>query len=433
MTEELSEKSIDSVLSIIMGGGQGSRLFPLTHNRSKPAVPLAGKYRIVDIPISNCINSGLRKMYVLTQFNSESLNRHITSGYKFDHFGDNFVHVLAAQQTPGDDNWYQGTADAVRQNLSYFLEKPYKYYLILSGDQLYRMDFRKMLKQHQKTGADVTIATTPVPREPARAFGLMHTDAKNRITRFVEKPGKDDAALDELVMPPELLDSVDIPIHEERFQASMGIYVFNRKVLEDALDNDSQDFGKHIIPAIIKEKNVFSYIFNGYWEDIGTIQSFYEANLECTKIVPQFNFFDPHNPIYTRARLLPASKINNAIIEEALLSDGCIITSATIRRAIIGVRSVIETGCEITDSIIMGSDYYNKVRMVDGVTTEEYPIKIGEYTRIHRAIVDKNATIGSYVVIHPGDRVNEDNEWCHIRDGIVVIPKGKIIPDGTVV
>ena len=433
MPEEPTEKSIDSVLSIIMGGGQGSRLFPLTHNRSKPAVPLAGKYRIVDIPISNCINSGLRKMYVLTQFNSESLNRHITSGYKFDHFGDNFVHVLAAQQTPGDDSWYQGTADAVRQNLSYFLEKPYKYYLILSGDQLYRMDFRKMLKQHRKTGADVTIATTPVPREPARAFGLMHTDGSNRITRFVEKPGKNDAALDELVMPPELLESVNLPIQEERFQASMGIYIFNRKVLEDALDNDSQDFGKHIIPAIIKKKNVFSYIFNGYWEDIGTIQSFYEANLECTKIVPQFNFFDPQNPIYTRARLLPASKINNAVIEEALLSDGCIITSATIRRSIIGVRSVIETGCEITDSIIMGSDYYNKVRMVDGVTTEEYPIKIGYHTRIHRTIVDKNATIGRNVVIHPGDRVNEDNEWCHIRDGIVVIPKGMIIPDGTIV
>ncbi len=433
MPENIPEQNMNSVLAIIMGGGQGSRLFPLTHNRSKPAVPLAGKYRIVDIPISNCINSGLRKMYVLTQFNSESLNRHITSGYKFDHFGENFVHVLAAQQTPGDDNWYQGTADAVRQNLSYFLERPYQHYLILSGDQLYRMDFRKMLHQHEATCADLTIATTPVPREPARAFGLMHTDSKSRITRFVEKPGTDDAALDKLVMPPELLSSVDIPVEEERFQASMGIYLFNRKVLEDALRNDFQDFGKHIIPSIIKDKNVFSYIFKGYWEDIGTIASFYEANLECTKIVPQFNFFDPHNPIYTRARLLPASKINNAVIEEALLSDGCIITSATIRRSIIGVRSVIETGCEITDTIIMGSDYYNKVEMLDGATVTERAIKIGENTRIHRAIIDKNASIGRNVVIHPGDRITEDNEWCHIRDGIVVVPKGKIIPDGTVV
>ncbi len=424
---------MNNVLAIIMGGGQGSRLFPLTHKRSKPAVPLAGKYRIVDIPISNCINSGIRQMYVLTQFNSESLNRHVTSGYKFDHFGENFVHVLAAQQTPGDNNWYQGTADAVRQNLSYFLERPYQYFLILSGDQLYRMDFRKMLSEHLKTGADVTIATTPVPREPARAFGLMDTDADSRITRFVEKPGDDDDALDKLVMPAELLQSVDLPPDEERFQASMGIYLFNRKVLEDALKNDSQDFGKHIIPGIIKEKNVYSHIFTGYWEDIGTIASYYEANLECTKIVPKFNFFDSHNPIYTRARLLPASKINNAVIEEALLSDGCIITDATIRRSIIGVRSVIEKGCDISDTIIIGSDYYHKTEMLDGTTVEERPIKIGENTKIHRAIVDKNASIGRDVVIHPRDRVNEDNEFCHIRDGIVVIPKGTVIPDGTIV
>ena len=432
MPAPLPEKSIDSVLAIIMGGGQGSRLFPLTHNRSKPAVPLAAKCRIVDIPISNCINSGIQKMYVLTQYNSESLNRHVTSAYRFDHFGDNFVHILAAQQTPGDDKWYQGTADAVRQNLSYFLERPYKYFLILSGDQLYRMDFRLMLSQHLETGADLTIATTPVPREPARAFGLMHTDAESRITRFVEKPGKDDQLLDQLAMPDSLLRSVGIPESEERFQASMGIYLFNRKVLEDALDNDFADFGKNIIPGIIKEKSVYSYIFDDYWEDIGTIASYYEANLECTKIVPKFNFFDSKNPIYTRARLLPASKINNAVIEEALLSDGCIISSATIRRSIIGVRSVIESGCEITDSIIIGSDFYNKVWFVDGQEASK-PILIGAGTKIHRAIIDKNVSIGKNVVIHPRDRVNEDNEWCHIRDGIVVVPKGTVIPDGTVV
>lgn len=425
-------KSIDSVLAIIMGGGQGSRLFPLTHNRSKPAVPLAAKCRIVDIPISNCINSGIRKMYVLTQYNSESLNRHVTSAYRFDHFGDNFVHILAAQQTPGDDKWYQGTADAVRQNLSYFLERSYKYYLILSGDQLYRMDFRQMLRDHLERGADVTIATTPVPRDPARAFGLMHTDEENRIVRFVEKPGQDDALLDQLAMPSSLLESVGLAPEEERFQASMGIYLFNRSVLEEALANGSQDFGKHIIPDIIQEKNVYSHIFNDYWEDIGTIASYYEANLECTKVVPKFNFFDSKNPIYTRARLLPASKINNAIIEEGLLSDGCIITSATIRRSIIGVRSVIEAGCEITDSIIIGSDYYNRTHVVDGKEVQ-HRIVIGEGTKIHRAIIDKNVTIGRGVVIHPRDRVNEDTEWCHIRDGIVVVPKGKVIPDGTVV
>lgn len=432
MQDSLSETPNPSVLAIIMGGGQGSRLFPLTHNRSKPAVPLAAKCRIVDIPISNCINSGIRKMYVLTQFNSESLNRHVTSAYRFDHFGDNFVHILAAQQTPGDDKWYQGTADAVRQNLSYFLERPYTHYLILSGDQLYRMDFRLMMSQHVETAADLTIATTPVPREPARAFGLMHSDSESRITRFVEKPGDDDALLDQLVMPAALLEPAGIPASEERFQASMGIYLFNRSVLEEALAGDLQDFGKDIIPEIIKDHNVYSYVFNDYWEDIGTIASYYEANLECTKIVPKFNFFDPKNPIYTRARLLPASKINNAVIEEALLSDGCIITSATIRRSIIGVRSVIEAGCEITDSIVIGSDYYNKIRIV-GDEEISKPILIGEGTKIHRAIVDKNVSIGRNVVIHPGDRVNEDNEWCHIRDGIVVVPKGKVIPDGTVV
>ncbi len=426
------EKTVDSTLAIIMGGGQGSRLHPLTHNRSKPAVPLAAKCRIVDIPISNCINSGIRKMYVLTQYNSESLNRHVTSAYRFDHFGDNFVHILAAQQTPGDDKWYQGTADAVRQNLSYFLERPYKYYLILSGDQLYRMNFRLMLRHHIANEADLTIATTPVPRQPARSFGLMHTDAESRITRFVEKPGSDDQLLDQLVMPASLLESVGLPADEERFQASMGIYIFNRSILEEALANDCQDFGKHIIPQIIKTKKVYSYIFNDYWEDIGTIGSYYEANLECTKVVPRFNFFDAKNPIYTRARLLPASKINNAIIEEALLSDGCIITSATIRRSIIGVRSVIESGCEITDTIINGSDHYDRV-VVENGKEKLQRIRIGEGSKIHRAIIDKNVTIGKNVVIHPRGRTHEENEWSFIRDGIVVVPKGMVIPDGTVV
>ncbi|MGB0153027.1 MAG: glucose-1-phosphate adenylyltransferase [Verrucomicrobiales bacterium] len=433
MSETSTAKPLSNTLAIIMGGGQGTRLFPLTHKRSKPAVPLAGKYRIVDIPISNCINSGIRQMYVLTQFNSESLNRHVTNAYKFDHFGENFVHILAAQQTPGDDNWYQGTADAVRQNLSYFLERPYKYFLILSGDQLYRMDYRRMLKQHKETGADLTIATTPVNRDPARAFGLMHTDDNSRITRFVEKPGDNDEVLDQLIMPKVLLKSAGIPEDEERFQASMGIYLFNREVLEEALDNNLEDFGGDIIPGIIKNKSVYSHTFQGYWEDIGTIKSFYESNLEVTKIIPQFNFFDPHNPIYTRARLLPASKINNANIEQALLSDGCIITKAHIKRSIIGVRSVIESGCEITDTIIMGSDYYNKQEVSRKGKVTETPLFIGENTKIHKAIIDKNACIGKNVVIHPGDRINENNEWCYVRDGIIVVPKGKNIPDGTVV
>ncbi len=433
MPDTNHNKSLKGTLAIIMGGGQGSRLFPLTHNRSKPAVPLAGKYRIVDIPISNCINSGIRQMYVLTQFNSESLNRHVTSGYKFDHFGENFVHVLAAQQTPGDDNWYQGTADAVRQNLSYFLEKPYKYFLILSGDQLYRMDFRKMIAEHKSNKAELTIATTPVDRDPARAFGLMHTDDESCITQFVEKPGGNDEILDGLTMPETLLKAAGYEGHEEKFQASMGIYLFNRKVLEEALDNDFEDFGKNIIPSLIEQKDVYTHIFRGYWEDIGTIASFYEANLECTKVVPKFNFFDHNNPVYTRSRLLPASKINNADIKEALLSDGCIISDAKIRSSIIGVRSVIESGCEIYDSIIMGADFYDKFEISGRNSYIENPVKIGEGTFIRKAIIDKNVCIGKNVRIDPGDRINEDNEWCHIRDGIVVIPKSSKIPDGTVV
>jgi glucose-1-phosphate adenylyltransferase len=433
MGESNTNKSLKGTLAIIMGGGQGSRLFPLTHNRSKPAVPLAGKYRIVDIPISNCINSGIRQMYVLTQFNSESLNRHVTSGYKFDHFGENFVHVLAAQQTPGDNNWYQGTADAVRQNLSYFLEKPYKYFLILSGDQLYRMDFRKMIAEHKANGAELTIATTPVDRDPARAFGLMHTDDDSCITQFVEKPGDNDEVLDGLTMPKTLLKAAEYEGDEEKFQASMGIYLFNRDVLVEALDNDSEDFGKNIIPSLIEKKDVYTHVFRGYWEDIGTIASFYEANLECTKVVPAFNFFDHNNPVYTRSRLLPASKINNADIEEALLSDGCIISNAKIRSSIIGVRSVIESGCEIYDSIIMGSDFYNKFEIADKDSYTESSVKIGEGSFIRKAIIDKNVSIGKNVRIDPGDRINEDNEWCHIRDGIVVIPKSSKIPDGTVV
>lgn len=415
-----------------MGGGRGSRLFPLTDMRSKPAVPLAGKYRLVDIPISNCLNSEIRKMFVLTQFNSESLNRHITGAYKFDHFGENFVHILAAQQTPDGDSWYQGTADAVRQNLSYFLEGNAKYFLILSGDQLYRMDFRKMLADHIENDADLTIATTPVPREPARAFGLMETDEEMKITRFVEKPGSNDKLLDELKMSPQMLKKFAVPESEERFQASMGIYLFNRQTLIQALDNDMEDFGKDIIPGVIKEQNVISHVFQGYWEDIGTIKSFFEANLELTKVVPSYNFFDSHNPIFTRARFLPASKINNAHIQEALISDGCIISNATIQRALIGVRSVIETGCYITDSVIMGSDYYNKQMVDDRDLETEVPLRIGSNSRIHRTIVDKNALIGNNVVIDPGTRADQDTDYGCIRDGVFVVPKGMVIPDGTI-
>ena len=433
MPESISSKDLRSTLAIVMGGGRGTRLFPLTHRRSKPAVPLAGKYRLVDIPISNCINSNLRQVYVLTQFNTESLHRHIGDTYKFDPFSRDFVHILAAQQTPGHDEWYQGTADAVRQNISYFLERPYKYFLILSGDQLYRMDYREMMKQHLTNDADVTIATTPVNREDARSFGIMHTDDTGRITEFSEKPGSDDALLDKLRMPEALLKASGMPVEEERFQASMGIYLFNRAALEKCLDNDFKDFGGDIIPRSIKTQNVFSFVFKDYWEDIGTIRSFFEANLGLTQVVPSFNFFDGANPIYSRARFLPASKINNATIHEALVSDGCIISNAKIRHSIIGLRSVIESGCEISESVIMGSDFYDKTKVHPDGTVEKEPLRIGANSRIHRAIIDKNASIGENVVIDPGDRVDEDLEHCYIRDGVAIIPKGAVIPPNTVV
>lgn len=422
----------NKTLAIIMGGGRGTRLSPLTDMRSKPAVPLGGKYRLVDIPISNCLNSDIGNIFVLTQFNSESLNRHITDAFKFDHFGGDFVHVLAAQQTAEGANWYQGTADAVRQNMSYFLEKPYEYFLILSGDQLYRMDFLEMLNAHIENKADLSIATTPVLRKDATGFGIMQTNDKSRITRFEEKPDDEDL-LNELRMPPSLLESNGLSLDEERFQASMGIYIFNRAVMQECLDNDLVDFGGDIIPAAINDRHVFSYVFDGYWEDIGTIKSFHQANLDLTENIPHYNFFDAENPIYTRPRLLPASKVNGAHITQALISDGCIISNATIERSIIGVRSHIMSGCSITDSVIMGADYYYREKYDFVGNEDSTEITIGENTHIHNAIVDKNACIGRNVVIDPGDRINEDGPYCKIRDGIAVIPKSTTIPDGTVI
>jgi len=336
----------DKTLAIIMGGGAGTRLFPLTKERSKPAVPLAGKYRIVDIPISNCINSGLRRIYVLTQFNSASLHRHINSSYKFDNFSRSFVEILAAQQTPTDTNWYQGTADAVRQNLRDFLQHPYDYFVILSGDQLYRMDYGEVLNQHIATKSELTIPTLPVTRALSPDFGIMHTDDQRKITRFVEKP-KEAAVLDTLRIPPALLKQLDREETEELFQASMGIYVFNRETLIRALDNQHVDFGKHVIPEMLETARVHAFIFDGYWEDIGTIRSFFEANLTLTDTIPPFNFFDTRSPIYTHARFLPASKINGAMVKQAIISDGCIITDAHIERSVIGIRSYISEGTTI--------------------------------------------------------------------------------------
>src|ERR1041385_4290608 len=420
--------TLQRTLAIIMGGGAGTRLFPLTKDRAKPAVPLGGKYRIVDISISNCLNSGLRSIYLLTQFNSMSLHRHIQASYKFDNFSRSFVDILAAQQTPEGAQWYQGTADAVRQNLRYFLEQPYDYFLILSGDQLYRMDFRTLLHQHIRSGAEITLATTPVQRAAASDFGIMLSGPDRKITRFEEKP-KEAAVLDELKLDRELLESIGSNPDEELFQASMGIYVFNRQVLIECLDSALDDFGKHVIPKAIGERHVNSFIFKGYWEDIGTIRAFYEANLNLTNLEPQYSFFEANAPIYTHPRFLPGSKINDATLRQAIISDGCIISDAHIERSVIGVRSIIRSGATIRNSVVMGGDHFEA--SAPAKSPDHPPIGIGRNCVIDRAIIDKNARIGDGVVITPeGKQANLDAANHYIRDGIVVVPKDAVIPAG---
>jgi glucose-1-phosphate adenylyltransferase len=422
------------VLSVIMGGGQGTRLFPLTKDRAKPAVPLAGKYRLVDIPISNCINSGFRRIYILTQFNSASLHGHISRTYKFDHFSSGFVEILAAQQTFTNTSWYEGTADAVRKNLVHFLDHDFDYLVILSGDQLYRMDFREMVEQHVETGAEITVATIPVERRECHALGIMQMDQDLRIKNFVEKP-KEAALLDPLKLPDDMRQRLGIKIKGDAFLASMGIYVFNREVICELLDNPLSDFGKHIIPHAIKSRRVFSYVYQGYWEDIGTIRSFFEANLDLVSELPRFNFFDMSAPIFSRPRYLPGSKINGAQIDHAVISDGCIINHATINRTIIGLRTLVGAGTHLDRVIVIGSDYYESQESVDRNLQEGRPrLGIGENCKIESAIIDKNARIGNNVTISPaGKAENLDHERYYIRDGIVIIPKDAVIPDGTVI
>ncbi|MEX1118872.1 MAG: glucose-1-phosphate adenylyltransferase [Terrimicrobiaceae bacterium] len=420
---------IDRTLAIIMGGGAGSRLYPLTKERAKPAVPLGGKYRLVDIPISNCLNSQIRGIYVLTQFNSTSLHRHINASYKFDNFSTSFVEILAAQQTPEGAQWYQGTADAVRQNLRYFLERPYDYFIILSGDQLYRMDYRQVLRQHVENDADLTIATIPVSREAATGFGIMETDANRRIVRFVEKP-KEAQQLDSLRIPKDLLTEIGHPADADLYQASMGIYIFKRHVLEECLDNDFVDFGKNIIPGAIGRYKVLSYIFQGYWEDIGTIRAFFEASLNLTEPNPPYSFYEPGAPIYTHPRFLPASVISAGKIDRAIIADGCLINAASLERCLIGLRSVIQPGSILKNVVMMGSDFYESEMQVnpDGIP----PIGIGKDCHIENAIIDKNARIGDRVVISPhGKSPDLQGDGFYIRDGLVVIEKNAVIPAGT--
>jgi glucose-1-phosphate adenylyltransferase len=420
------------VISVILGGGAGTRLFPLTKDRSKPAVPLAGKYRIVDIPISNCLNSGLKRIFLLTQFNSSSLHRHIQQSYQFDEFSAGFVEIMAAQQTPSSDAWYQGTADAVRQNLQHFSNLSHKYVLILSGDQLYRMNFREVMEQHIRTGADVTVATIPVNRNDARSFGIMQIDNEERITRFVEKP-QENSLLESLQMDPSVRGRLGIQ-SDDVLLASMGIYVFNRDVLEKALAGKHVDFGKHIIPNLIKSGKLFSYVYQGYWEDIGTIKAFFDANLDLVNEIPKFNFFDTQAPIYTHARYLPASKIVRGHFEKVSIADGCIIVDARIEHSIIGIRSRIESGATVKDSIIMGLDDYESPQESEANASKGIPpMGIGRNAFIERAIIDKNARIGDNVRISPvGKGENFDGDNYYIRDGIVVVPKGGIIRSGTV-
>jgi len=410
-----------NVVGLILGGGAGSRLQPLTNERSKPAVPIAGKYRLVDIPISNCINSGIRKIFLLTQFNSVSLHHHIGATFRFDQFSGGHVRILAAEQTPDSEGWFQGTADAVRRSMRYFMDEKADLVVILSGDQLYRMDLQDVIESHVSNGADLTISTKPVVREEAGSLGIMQADETGRIVDFAEKPG-DTPRLDELRAP---------LYEEERYLASMGIYVFNMDVLKKLLcENTETDFGRHIIPDAIDTHKVYGYIFDDYWEDIGTIRSFWAANLALTDPLPSFSFYDMTSPMYTRMRFLPPSKINECDLNRCLLTEGCIITGKRIDHAVIGLRALVGEGSEIEDSIIMGSDYYEH-----GEITHEsgIPLGIGKNCIIKQAIIDKNARIGDGVVISPeGKPLDEVTDLYWIRDGIMVIPKGTVIPSGTV-
>ena len=409
------------VVGLILGGGAGSRLQPLTAERSKPAVPIAGKYRLVDIPISNCINSGIRNIFLLTQFNSVSLHQHIAATFRFDQFSGGYVRILAAEQTPSSEGWFQGTADAVRRSMRYFMEDHADLVVILSGDQLYRMDLDDVIQSHIATGAELTISTKPVQRSEAGSLGIMQVDDNGQIINFAEKPGD----------TPEL-DTLRAPLYEEeRYLASMGIYVFNTAVLKKLLsETDDSDFGKHIIPSAIKTHKVYSYIFDDYWEDIGTIRSFWAANLALTEPLPSFSFYEMSKPIYTNMRYLPPSKINQCNLSRCLLTEGCIVSGKRIDHSVIGLRALIGEGTEIQDSIIMGADDYEhgKVTHESGV-----PLGIGKNCVIKQTIVDKNARIGDGVVISPeGKPADEVTEFYWICDGIMVIPKNTVIPSGTI-
>ncbi|MFO0885596.1 MAG: glucose-1-phosphate adenylyltransferase [Pirellulales bacterium] len=425
-----------NVISLVLGGGRGTRLYPLTKFRSKPAVPLAGKYRLIDIPLSNCINSGMNRMYVLTQFMSVSLHRHIRQTYRFDHFDGGFVELLAAQQTMDEENkaWYQGTADAVRKNLRYIQQPGIEYVVILSGDQLYRMDFRDLLETHKKYGADATIAAMPVTREAATSLGVMRVGDDGRVVGFLEKP-KTDKEIDLVRMDPAWIDARGIPSQGRDCLASMGIYIFNRDVLVDVLSKTTyHDFGKEIFPASVRARKVFVHLFDGYWEDIGTIKAFYEANLSLAGANPPFDVAVPEAPIYTRARFLPPTVVEGATVRGSTIADGCRIgKGAVIENSVIGLRCIIGEGVTIKNSIIMGADEYERKADLEANRAKGLPpLGIGNGSVISGAIIDKNCRIGEGVTIANPSGVMEwgEEEPCIVRDGIPVVVKEASLPSG---
>ncbi len=419
-----------TVLAVILGGGAGSRLYPLTASRSKPAVPIAGKYRLVDIPISNCINSNINRMFVLTQYNSASLNKHIKNTYQFSPFSTGFVDILAAEQTPDNSTWFQGTADAVRQSLKHIEKNEFDYILILSGDQLYQMDFSEMIEAHTKSGAEISIATIPVTEREASEFGILKADENDLITSFIEKPGYD-------LLPDWISDTGELKHQGRNYLASMGIYLFNRKLLFDLLaeEESATDFGKEIIPDAISKYQVNSFQYKGYWTDIGNIYSFFEANLALTSDLPPFNLFDNSKTVYSRARMLPPAKISGTTLEKTVIAEGCIINASRIETSVVGIRTRIGNGTTIAHSYIMGSDYYETLEEIDSTSGRGLPhIGIGERCYIKNAIIDKNCRIGNDVRINGGEHLpNSDHELYTVKDGIVVVKKGAIVPDGFVI
>ena len=419
-------------VSIILGGGAGSRLYPLTASRSKPAVPIGGKYRLVDIPISNCINSNLNRIFVLTQFNSASLNQHIKNTYHFSAFSSGFVDILAAEQTPDNPGWFQGTADAVRQSLRHLAKMDFEYVLILSGDQLYQMDFSKMIEAHKKTGAALTIATIPVGEREAPEFGILKSNQENVITSFVEKPKKE-------LLKDWISDTgTEMKAQGRNYLASMGIYVFNKEILYQFLNEvhpNATDFGKEIIPDSIAHYKVLSYQYDGYWTDIGNIYSFFEANIALTQDVPLFNLFDSAQKVYTRARMLPPAKVSGTVINKAILAEGCIIHAKEVTSSVVGIRARVGKDTVIKNTYIMGCDYYENIDQIEQKNKKGIPILgIGERCIIEDAIIDKNCSIGNDVTIKGGSHLEKvDHPLYTIKDGIVVIKKGAVIPNGYII